>query len=284
VKKKTLRPTLLVHPVGSNEKVRPELASLPVDGQPVGLAAGRQGLRDNRPTLILIHGSGGSSLAWRIQLRYLDDKINVAALELPGHGQTPGPPLTSVTDLAGWLIKILDAWPCSMPPVLAGASLGGFVALETALLRPDLLAGLVLISTGPAFNSDPNLIEALEQDYPSWLQKFIQSAFAPQVHPGTIRQSFKFLAAVPPEVWRADLAAARSFDRRAEIQKIKVPTLVLCGALDRLTPPEHSRFLAAHIPGARLEIIEGAGHMVALERYQEVNRAVLHFVQGLSGK
>jgi len=274
----------MVRATKSAETVQDKTGPLMVDGRPVGLAVGRQGLRDDRPTLILIHGSGGSSLAWRIQLRYLDDKINVAALELPGHGQTPGPPLETVNSLAGWLIKALEAWSWPRPLVLAGASLGGFAALETALLRSDLLAGLVLISTGPAFNSEPDFIETLEQNRPDGLQKFIQSAFAPQTHPGTIGQSLKILAAVPPEVWRADLAAARSFDRRSEIQKIKVPTLVLCGALDRLTPPEHSSFLAAHIPGARLEIIEGAGHMVALERYQEVNRAVLHFVQGLSGK
>jgi len=255
-----------------------------VDGRPVGLATGRQGLRQDRPTLALIHGSGGSRLVWRIQLRYLDDQINAAALELPGHGQTPGPLLESVNDLAVWLIKVLEAWPRTKLLVLAGASLGGFVALETALLRPDLLDGLVLISTGAVFDSDRDVTETLERDHQGGLQKFIQSAFAPQAHPGTIRQSFKFLTAVPPEILRADLAAARFFDRRAEIKKIKVPTLVLCGALDRLTPPEHSRFMAAHIPGARLEIIEGAGHMVAIERYQEVNRVILNFVQGLSGE
>jgi len=274
----------MVRATKSAETVQDKTGPFMVDGGPVGLAVGRQGLRDDRPTLILIHGSGGSSLAWRIQLRYLDDKINVAALDLPGHGQTPGPLLESVESLAGWLIKVLEAWSWPRPLVLAGASLGGFVVLETALLRPDLLDGLVLISTGPAFHSDPNLIEALEQDHSTGLQKFVQSAFAPRTHPGTIGQSLKFLAAVPPEVWRADLAAARSFDRRSEIQKIKIPTLVLCGALDLLTPPEHSRFLAAHIPGARLEIIEGAGHMVAVERYREVNRAVLDFVQGISEK
>jgi len=255
--------------------------ALVLDGRPVGLEVGRRGLKPGRPTLILVHGAGGSRLTWRCQTRPLDKDINIAALELPGHGETPGPPLDSIAGYADWTTRVLEALPLATRPVLGGISMGGAVAMETALARPDLLAGLILIATGARLHLDPDLVQRLEKDFSGAISGFVESIFTPKTNPTTVRQSFEIMAAAGPEVILADLRCGRDFNRQSQVQNIQVPTLVLCGEQDRLTPPELSIFLADKIPGARLEIIKRAGHMLPVERWPDVNRAILNFIHTL---
>lgn len=252
-----------------------------VDGRTVGVEYGPQGLKPDRPTILLIHGSGGSRLSWQAQKRALDREVNVIIVELPGHGQTSGPPLDSVSDLAAWLVRVMSALPLDAPPVMAGISLGGAVVQELALTRPDLVHGLVLISTGPRLNLGGSLLERLRQNHMDTVRGFVEAVFGRDANPRLREQSLDLIAALPVEVLEADFKAGRGFDRSRDIAWIKSPTLVICGAEDRVTPPELSRFLAERIPGATLRIIDRAGHMAALERFDLVNRAILDFVRSL---
>ena len=252
-----------------------------LDGRPVGLEIGRRGLKPGRPTLILIHGTGGSRLTWRCQTRPLDKNINIAALELPGHGETPGPPLDTIAGYADWTTRVLEALPLATRPVLGGISMGGAVAMETALAKPDLLAGLILIATGARLCIDPDLVQGLEKDFLGAISGFAESIFTPKINQTTVRQSFEVMAAAGPEVILADLRCSHDFNRQNQVRNIQVPALVLCGEQDRLTPPELSIFLADKIPGGRLEIIKRAGHMPHIEQWATVNRAILNFIQAL---
>lgn len=255
--------------------------ALMLDDRPVGLEAGRRGLKPGRPTLILVHGAGGSRLTWRRQTRPLDKDINIAALELPGHGESPGPPLDSIAGYADWTTRVLEALPLATRPVLGGISMGGAVAMETALARPDLLAGLILISTGARLGPDPDLVQHLEKDFSGAISRFVESIFTPKTNPATVRQSFEVMTAAGPEIILADLRCGHDFNRRNQVRNIQVPALVLCGEQDRLTPPELSIFLAGNIAGARLEIIKRAGHMLHIEQWATVNRAILNFIHTL---
>ena len=86
------------------------------------------------------------------------------------------------------------------------------------------------------------------------------------------------------DVLYGDLSACNNLDLTQELGKIRVPALVICGAEDKMTPPDFSRQLAAGISGATLEIIEGAGHMVMLERPAEFNMSLTKFAASISAE
>ena len=250
-----------------------------VDGRVVGLEFGRRGLKPDRPTVILVHGTGGSRVVWSLQFGPLDREVNVVAVDLPGHGLTPGPLKTSLKDLAQWVAQLVDGLDLPAPPVLGGVSLGGAVVLEAVLSRPGLAAGLVLVSSSAYFGNNGPWRETLGRDRAEGVQAWAQALFSTGTHPGTVRQTERILSQVPLDIILADLTAGAGFDRRADLGEIRIPALVLCGDEDRITPPEASRLLAAGLPEARLEMLEGAGHLVLVEKPGPVNRVILDFIR-----
>jgi pimeloyl-ACP methyl ester carboxylesterase len=247
------------------------------------------GLRPAGPVVVLIHGVAGSSMAWRGQIGPLGRKCSVAAIELPGHGRSPGPPLARTDEMARWATQVIDAWAAAggaedrdamaRRVVLAGFSLGGAVALEMARVRPKGWAGLVVIGAGPVFPEAAGLRDRFHQDSEAARREFLELTVGLQVDPILLIKSRELLARVPDETWRADLDAVSSFDLRPHLADIRLPTLVLVGAKDRMTPPALAASLADGIPGARLHVIPNAGHMAQVERFAEVNRAILEFAQ-----
>lgn len=252
---------------------------LEVDGRPVGWETGPRGVEPERPTVIFIHGAGGSRLSWQAQLRPLDKEINVVALELPGHGRSPGPPPETVAGYAAWVARFLEVWPPPSRPVLAGHSMGGAITLECALTRPELLAGLILIGTGARLWVNPALLEGLIRDFEATIRKIIGWSFSPETGAEVVRQSEEIMLQSDPAVMLNDFTACDGFDRRADLGRITLPTLIICGAEEKMAPPKLSEELAARIPESRLEMVEKAGHMVAAEKPAEVNRAVADFVR-----
>jgi pimeloyl-ACP methyl ester carboxylesterase len=130
---------------------------------------------------------------------------------------------------------------------------------------------------------DPSSIRGLEKDYPAGLNRFAAKLFSRNTAQVIINNSLDLLNLMPREVLLNDLSAGRDFDRRDHLDRIEQPTLVLCGEYDQMIPVEHSRFLANHIPAARLEIINKAGHLLVVEAPAAVNRAILDFVRELVG-
>ncbi len=252
-----------------------------VDGRSVGLWLGPRGLSPERSTVVLIHGAGGSRLVWSGQIRALDREVNVVVLELPGHGRTKGPLIPSIGGCAAWVIRVIEKLPLPVPPILGGISLGGAVALEAALLEADRLAGLILMAASANLPVDPSLILSLEEDYPAGLNSFATRLFSRNTARVIIQNSLDLLTLIPQDVLLNDLSAGRDYDRRDRLDRIELPTLVLCGEYDQMVPIEHSRFLADHIPAARLEIVKKAGHLLVVEAPVAVNRAILNFVRDL---
>lgn len=251
-------------------------------GRPAGLLTGHRGLVPGRPTLLLIHGSGGTREVWRCQVGPLDRHINVAAMDLPGHGKTPGPARASIPEYADWLIQAAEALKLPEPPILAGASLGGAIALEAAMIRPDAFGGLVIMASGAHLPKNPEFLRLLDQDYPAALDWFTPRLYAPDADPALIRQTRDIMANLPPDLFRADIHVSDSFDRRDRVKDIRLPALILCGRDDAITPLSQSEYLAQAMPFARLAVVEGAGHMAVIEKHKEVNRLILEFVWGLN--
>ena len=242
----------------------------------IGLEVSRAGFDPARPSLLMVHGAGGCGQSFLSQLSGLGRDVNAAAIDLPGHGNTPGPGMASVDDYADWLAGFLAAGP--IKPVLMGHSMGGAIVQTLARRHPRLARGLILVGTGARLRVLPAILEGISKDYPATLRLIVKSAYAPQAAERALALGIEQMSQTQPQVLLGDFSACNLFDTMASLGEIKHPALVVCGQDDRLTPPKYSHYLAEKLPRAELEIIPGAGHMVFVEQMKAFNQRVLEFM------
>jgi pimeloyl-ACP methyl ester carboxylesterase len=239
------------------------------------------------PTLVFVHGSGMSARYWSAQLHALAGSARVLAVDLPGHGDsdadaTPG--LSEYADVTAALLDALGRWPA----LLIGHSLGGAVAITLATQRMADVRGLMLLSTCARLPAVATSVQWLWGSMPAALRRmvFFHSAkellFAGGASPAAIALGMQELRACRAQTLATDVAIARAMDLRAAAADLRVPTLILCGSRDRITPPALSRSLHATIPGSRLQIVDDAGHMLLMEAPEVVNRAIEAFAASVS--
>jgi pimeloyl-ACP methyl ester carboxylesterase len=232
------------------------------------------------PALILIHGAGGSHLHWPAALRRIPG-ATVYAVDLPGHGRSGGPGRERIEDYATDIIRFMDT--VGVPRgVLVGHSMGGAIAQMTALMAPERVAGLVLVGTGARLRVAPALLDGILQDARGTLDLIAEWAWGPEADPTLVARGRQMMARVHPQVVWGDFAACDRFDVRERIGEITVPTLVITGSEDRMTPPKFGQWLAERIPGARFVLVEGAGHMVMLEKPDQVASAVREWLKAVA--
>ena len=243
--------------------------------------SGRQGAAG--PPLVLVHGAGGTHRHWPEEIRALPGR-RVLALDLPGHGGSPGPGLASMPAYARSVLALLDAVGVASA-VVAGHSMGGAIALTLALEAPARLAGLVLVGTGARLRVSSAILQVTAD--PAAL-----AAAADSMADGSLgslasqalrRELAEGMRAVAPGVTHGDFTACDAFDVMARLGEIRGPALVICGTEDRLTPPKYSQYLRDHIAGARLLMVPGAGHMVMLEAPGRVAQELESFLASLGG-
>jgi pimeloyl-ACP methyl ester carboxylesterase len=236
-------------------------------------------LLPDRPTLIFIHGSGQSSLFWQDQIAALAGTCNAVAIDLPGHGQSPGPLLCDVPAFASAVGQFVDAIGAPMP-VVCGLSLGGAIALTLLLEDAGRFSAGVLINTGARLRVTQAILDTIKSDYPTYLQMVPEFALAPS-HRSDPRILEKISACAEPSAEAAycDFTACNQFDVMAELGRIKVPVLVLAATEDSLTPSKYATYLANQIPAAELLNIAGAGHFSPLEQPQTVSAAIADFIR-----
>jgi len=162
--------------------------------------------------------------------------------------------------------------------------MGGSIALTLALRHPSWLAGLVLTGTGARLRVSPRLLELLRTDYPAAVDMIVRESLPPMPEPLTYKQKIRLnglrrhILRAPQAVTLADYEACDRFDLMSRVGEIDVPTLCIVGAQDSMTPPRYSQYLHDHINGSHLERVEGAGHMLPLEKPEEYNERVLTFL------
>ena len=255
----------------------------------VGPEAGRMsyltaGSQAGRETVLLIHGAGVSARSWMPQLQGLAGTLRVLALDLPGHGESAPiwkPSVEGFADTAHRLLEVLGTGPVWV----AGHSLGGAVALALAARHSERVKGLVLISSCARLPESTTPLQRLIWYLsPAPVRKFLfllivpKILFAPGAPPQAVVLGMEELQACRRETLMTDAMVARAMRLEETARSLHVPTLILCGSLDRFTPPALSAQLAGLIPGAQLDIIERAGHMLPLERSDELNTKILNFV------
>jgi len=232
------------------------------------------------PPLVLVHGAGGNLMHWPGILRRLPGHT-VYALDLPGHGKSAGAGRAEIGAYAEVLRGFAEALGL-VPFVLAGHSMGGAIALEFALRYPMRLAGLILVGTGAKLRVATEILTGILDDYTGSTELLAQWAHGARVDPNLLRLYVRRLREVNPQVIHGDFVACDAFDRRADVSRIALPTLILCGDADRMAPVKFSQFLHEQIAGSQFIVVPGAGHMVMLEQPAAGAEAVAYFLTGLA--
>ena len=229
-----------------------------------------EGGKPTKPPLILIHGAGGDHLSWPPEIRRMAAG-SVFSIDLPGHGKSEGPGRQSVAEYADSVIGFMNASGLSRAVVI-GHGLGGAIALTIAIDHPERAAGVVLISTGPRLPVSSSVLENAAN--PATILQAIHSLQnqmgIPQGAKHVSDHSFRRLSSIRPTLFLGDLRACAQFDVTSRLDDIQTPVLVLCGTDDQLVPRFHSEKLAGKIPGAALQTVEDAGHLVMLEQPRRV--------------
>lgn len=229
--------------------------------------------------VVFVHGAGGAQEQWRFQLRHLGPRWNPLAVDLPGHGESQGSGYRTIGDYRDFVRDLLDALGIDRT-VLVGHSMGGGIAQSFALAYPDRLAALVLVGTGARLRVHPDIFAAVRRgDMTAAGQLISRWAYSQTALPATVAQGAEAFVRNRATVLEGDFLACDAFDVMGQIPAIRVPTLVVCGEDDRMTPEKYARFLREGIPGAALTVIPRAGHMVMLESPGEFNRVLMAFLE-----
>ena len=156
--------------------------------------------------------------------------------------------------------------------VFVGHALGGAIALTLAIDYPERVAGIGLVSAGPCLPIASSTLEnaANPATFILAVQSLQELMHIPQVPKYLKAQAFRHLSSIRPTLFHGDLLACDQFDVTTRLDAIQTPALVLCGTDDQLTPRRYSEILAGQIPGAALQTIDGAGHLVMLEQPRRV--------------
>lgn len=241
------------------------------------------------PTVLMLHGVGGGHLAFAPQVETLAScGYRAVAWDMPGYGHSAPIEPYNFKGLAQSCIALIESLNCGHVTLL-GHSMGGMVAQEVVARRPELVNKLILCATSPSFGK-PDA---------DWQRSFIAQRTGPldagksmaelaevlvprMVGPGSLPEGVRLathcMSQVPASTYRRALEAILSFDRRAELAQIQVPTLLLAGEHDRNAPPAVMKKMAEAIPRSTFLEMPGVGHLLNLEAPDEFDSLVLNFL------
>ncbi|MFB6282676.1 MAG: alpha/beta fold hydrolase [Halobacteria archaeon] len=238
---------------------------------------------DSVPVVVWVHGSGATHGIWKSQLARLP--FRSAALDLSGHGESEDFSSSYQGDVMDCYVDDLDAVVKDVgADVVVGNSLGGAVVQTYLVERNHELDGVVLTGTGAKL--------AVLEELLDWLSSTGEFGKAVEFLHGDdmlfhdvdkryVEDSMSEMRKVGREVTERDFRACNRFDVRGELEAIEVPTLVVGGEYDQLTPPKYHRYLSEEIPDCRLVMVEDAAHLCMLENPCDFNEKVCDFVENL---
>ena len=240
--------------------------------------------------LLFLHGAGMDHSVFALQSRWFAGRGRpTLAPDFPGHGRSEGVPLTRIRDMADWVAALIEAARLDRA-VLVGHSMGALIALETAARHGDRVAGLGLLGAAARMPVHPDMIASAKAGTFDAVAMVSLWGLGPRAvtggaaHPGQwmLGGCQRLLERAPVGALAADLVACDAYlDGLEAAQRVACPTLVLAGERDMMAPLKGARALAEAIAGARLSTLQGAGHMMTLERPDETLDALCALVKSL---
>jgi pimeloyl-ACP methyl ester carboxylesterase len=254
-----------------------------VNGDDTYVATGGKDFDPKLPAIVFLHGAGMDHTVWALLARaFAHHGHAVLAPDFPGHGSSAGAPLTSIAALADWTAVLIDATGAKAAR-LVGHSMGSLVALEAAARHRGKITGLGLIATAATMRVSDDLLNAAKtNDHAAvdmiaiWGEGYRAMLGGSQA-PGLwmLGGAERLLERALPGAIFADLSACNAYqDALSSAAKIDIPSIVIQGSRDLMTPAKGGKAVAAAIGNCRLALIEGAGHMLMSERPDDVLAAL----------
>ena len=232
------------------------------------------------PLILFLHGIRGRKRNWSRQVEAFSKHFTAAAWDARGYGESddyPGP--LQFEDFTNDVIRVAQHFEAQKLH-LVGASMGGRIARNVALRFPERLHSLVLVGTTPGFDAlSPEDMQRFLTERRSSDPEAARKLVGSRARPDAIDELKDSIARVHEESYRKTLEASVTQDRRAPIENIRVPTLVVAGDEDKVYPPAIARDMARRIPGAELVMVRGAGHLPNLERPGRFNEILADFLK-----
>ena len=236
---------------------------------------------EGAPVLLMGSSLGTSMDMWDSQLA-LAERLRIVRLDHRGHGRSavPAGPY-EIADLGRDVLELMDSLEIERASY-CGLSIGGMVGLWLGANAPERIERLVLICTSAHLPPAEGWAEraakvraagTVEVVADPVVARWLTPAYAEE-HPELVAELRAMLVATDPEGYADACGAIERMDLRDQLGRIAAPTLVISGAGDEATPPEHQALIAASIPGARLETVEPAAHLAAVERPARVNELI----------
>ncbi|MFX1400820.1 MAG: alpha/beta fold hydrolase [Promethearchaeota archaeon] len=230
---------------------------------------------ESKDAIIFVHGSGGSSDDWKNQFN-LKVNYKIIALDLPSHHKSDKFSELSL-DLYVDVLNELATHLNIENLVLCGHSLGGAIIQTYYFKFPKNVKALILCGTGGRLRVSPMILNVLKDNYQTYLDLLFRA-----FHKNTskdIIDAYKIeTSKIGDQITLQDFKICNNFDTLDITHTINVPCLILCGKSDYLTPPKYSKYFKEKIGTSKLFIIENAGHMLMLEKPNEINSMIEEFI------
>ena len=234
------------------------------------------------PVLVLSNSIGSSRALWDPQVAPLGRRFRVLRYEHRGHAGAPAPPGDYVLDdLGGDALALLDRLGLERVH-WCGLSLGGAVGMWLAVHAPERIDHLVLCCTSPSFGPPETWAEraatvrahGIAAIADGVLERWVTAGFA-AAHPDVVARLRAMLLATPAEGYAGCCHVLGAADLEGDLAAVRAPTLVIAGADDPATPPDHGERIAARVPGARLEVVADAAHLANVAQPDAVTELIL---------
>jgi len=236
--------------------------------------------------LLLLHGLGSRSEDWQLQVPVFAERYQVITADMRGHGRTAKPPGPySVPMMAADVFGLLDALGSDAAHVV-GLSMGGMIAFQMAVDRPERVRSLVIVNSGPAlvahtFSERLRVWQRLalaRLSKPARTAQFLGPRLFPKPEQAELRAMFiAQWAQNDPRAYRAAMRALVGWSVLDRVSAIRCPTLVISGDRD-YTPPAAKEGYTALIPTAQLVVIDDSGHATPIDQAERFNAVVLEFL------
>lgn len=247
--------------------------------------------RPDAPAVVLVHGFPLDGRMWRGQVDALAESCRVIVPDLRGFGQSTSTKAFTIESLAEDVHALIESLHAG-PAVLGGLSMGGYVSLAFARKYPSTLRGLMLVDTRAEADTPEGregrgkMIELARAEGSAGVgRKMLEKLVTPDTlehRPQVVRELRAMMEACPALTIEHALEAMRDRpDQTASLPSIGVPTLIIVGDSDALTPPAAARTMHDAITGSAFAEIRGAGHMSPMEQPEQVNAAMKKFLRGL---
>jgi pimeloyl-ACP methyl ester carboxylesterase len=265
---------------------------LQVQGNSAYCYTGGKDFHPESPTVVFIHGAQNDHSVWALQSRYFaHHSFSVLAVDLPGHGRSKGAALSSIEQMADWLLAVMDAAGVRQAS-LVGHSMGSLIALETCARAPQRVSSLSLVGTAYPMKVSDTLLNAArdaEQSAIDMVNIWSHTSIAHKpscpgpgfyVMGGSQRLMQRISQINPEKVFYTDFSACNQYANGEQAaQAALCPVLFLLGKKDMMTPPKATLTLAKAMPHARTVMLDNCGHSLMSEQPDAVLATLFDFAR-----